>query len=393
MTESKEYIQRNMSKSKEYIQKQFHRTVSETLKSHNLFPDGSRILIGCSGGADSLALVKALQGVAKHRHMDWELGIITIDHMIRPESADELEGVRRWAKEWKVPFFSSAVDIPALAKERQESLETVGRDIRYIEFQSVAGEEDYDYIAVAHHKDDQVETILAHLIRGSGLKGLLGMDVIHQDYDHEVPIVRPLLDVTKAEIREYLGTYDIVPFEDPSNDDITYTRNNIRHQVVPALQAINPNIVETLCGFSGRMRDIDAYLEEQAKTVAKRVVTYSDEDLITIAQYKMAMNIATTDRLRPGEPIITNDKGILLASINRRELRKESIVMQTQVLQQVWSAVEAFTNVDVTLSAMHIKQLLDIVKTGEPKTFTIKGIHMVAQCDTICVYENMENIR
>ena len=219
------------------------------------------------------------------------------------------------------------------------------------------------------------------------------MDVIHQDYDHEVPIVRPLLDVTKAEIREYLGTYDIVPFEDPSNDDITYTRNNIRHQVVPALQAINPNIVETLCGFSGRMRDIDAYLEEQAKTVAKRVVTYSDEDLITIAQYKMAMNIATTDRLRPGEPIITNDKGILLASINRRELRKESIVMQTQVLQQVWSAVEAFTNVDVTLSATHIKQLLDIVKTGEPKTFTIKGIHMVAQCDTICVYENMENIR
>ena len=67
--------------------------------------------------------------------------------------------------------------------------------------------------------------------------------------------------------------------------------------------------------------------------------------------------------------------------------------MQTQVLQQVWSAVEAFTNVDVTLSATHIKQLLDIVKTGEPKTFTIKGIHMVAQCDTICVYENMENIR
>ena len=122
------------------------------------------------------------------------------------------------------------------------ALETVGRCERYKWFNELAEREHYDYIVTAHHKDDQGETILAHILRGSGIKGITGMSVISHDYT--VPIVRPLLSVTKDEILEYARLQDIEYCVDASNEDVKYNRNRIRHEVIPMLQTINPNVVD-----------------------------------------------------------------------------------------------------------------------------------------------------
>ena len=174
------------------------RRVNHTLKLHKLFPEHSRILIACSGGPDSIALLHLLQDIAAHRHTKYKLGIAIVDHSIRPESKAEVLWLRNQVDVLGLSFYTTAFDVPTLSKDLKLSEETVGRRVRYQWLNEIAHSEGYDYIAVAHHKDDQAESILAHLIRGTGLNGLTGMAVVSHDYD--IPVIRPLLDVTKEEL-------------------------------------------------------------------------------------------------------------------------------------------------------------------------------------------------
>lgn len=326
--------------------KELIRTINHTLKSHNLFPENSRILVACSGGPDSMALLYLLQDIATHRHTTYRIGVAIVDHCIRPESKDEVLWLQHQVEELGLPFYSATFDVPRLSKEHKKSEETIGRQVRYQWLNEIAQSEGYDYIAVAHHKDDQAESILAHLIRGAGLNGLTGMAVV--SYDYEVPVIRPLLDVTKAELLAYLVDRGLTYCVDSTNEDVRYQRNRIRHRIMPELEAINPNVVDAIARLGSSISEDLA--------VISNLTTQAFERLVTIAKGEM--------------------------SLSRRALRKEPLAIQRRLWQCLVSSIDS----DLTLTSAHQEQLLDIVNTGEKKTFTIKSIKVIAQCDTIKVY-------
>ena len=322
------------------------RRVNHTLKLHKLFPEHSRILIACSGGPDSMALLHLLQDIAAHRHTKYKLGIAIVDHSIRPESKDEVLWLRNQVDALGLSFYTTTFDVPTLSKDLKLSEETVGRQVRYQWLNEIAQSEGYDYIAVAHHKDDQAESILAHLIRGTGLNGLTGMAVVSNDYD--IPVIRPLLDVTKAELLAYLADRKLTYCIDSTNDDIRYQRNRIRHRIIPELEAINPAMVDAIV----------------------RLGSSVNEDVMVISD----LTSRTFDKLVS----IGKDE----VRISRRALRQEPLAIQRRLWQRLVSTIDS----DLTLTSAHQEQLLDIVNTGEKKTFTIKSIKVIAQCDTIKVY-------
>ena len=197
---------------------------------------GCSLVVGLSGGSDSTALLLILKELSSE--YDWKLTAVHVDHGIRP-AADrlrDLEFCRNLSEELKIPFFSFTEDIPAYAKERHLSLETAGRIRRYELLESVRLEQKADMIVTAHHLDDQEETILLHLFRGSGLKGLCGME----PYDPQRKLLRPLLEIRKKELEEFLACRGQSYVTDETNFETDAVRNRIRHQVLPAIRDALP---------------------------------------------------------------------------------------------------------------------------------------------------------
>ena len=326
--------------------KEIIRTINHTLKSHNLFPENSRILVACSGGPDSMALLHLLQDIATHRHTTYKIGVAIVDHCIRPESKDEVLWLQHQVEELGLPFYSATCDVPRLSKEHKKSEETIGRQVRYQWLNEIAQSEGYDYISVAHHKDDQAESILAHIIRGSGLNGLTGMSVVQSEY--AIPVVRPLLDVTKEDLLAYIGTKHISYCVDSTNEDVRYQRNRIRHRIIPELEAVNPAVVDAIVRLGSSVNEDVMVISDLTSRTFDKLVSIGDDEV----------------------------------RISRRALRQEPLAIQRRLWQRLVSTIDS----DLTLTSAHQEQLLDIVNTGEKKTFTIKSIKVIAQCDTIKVY-------
>ena len=326
--------------------KEIIRTINHTLKSHNLFPENSRILVACSGGPDSMALLHLLQDIATHRHTTYKIGVAIVDHCIRPESKDEVLWLQHQVEELGLPFYSATFDVPRLSKEHKQSEETIGRQVRYQWLNEIAQSEGYDYISVAHHKDDQAESILAHIIRGSGLNGLTGMSVVQSEY--AIPVVRPLLDVTKEDLLAYIGTKHISYCVDSTNENVRYQRNRIRHRIIPELEAVNPAVVDAIVRLGSSVNEDVMVISDLTSRTFDKLVSIGDDEV----------------------------------RISRRALRQEPLAIQRRLWQRLVSTIDS----DLTLTSAHQEQLLDIVNTGEKKTFTIKSIKVIAQCDTIKVY-------
>jgi tRNA(Ile)-lysidine synthase len=218
---------------------------------------GEKVVVGVSGGADSMALlhlfvqVRDEMGLAPH--------MIHVHHGIRGEEADEdAVFVEQIAQLWQVPFTVQHVDVPALAQEHKLSLEEAARKARYSILAQTAAIIGTQLIAVAHNADDQAETVLMHLLRGSGLAGLRGILPI-VSLDGQSTIVRPLLDVPHTALEEYCTTHQITPRQDSTNADLAYFRNRLRHQVMPLLNELVPGLRERL-GQSASLLSADHQL-------------------------------------------------------------------------------------------------------------------------------------
>src|SRR5579875_2165050 len=207
---------------------------------HQLLPERGEIVVAVSGGADSLCLLHLLHrlcGPGK-RYPAVSLRAAHLNHMLRgAESARDASVVANIIESWAIPFTSGEIDVIALAKAEKRSLEEAARIARYRFLRGIAKG---GRIAVAHHADDQVETLLLHWLRGSGLSGMVGMQPRQQD------IIRPLLAVSRAETRAYCQENGITPLEDHSNIDPRFVRNRIRHELLPLLRQLNPGIQRTL---------------------------------------------------------------------------------------------------------------------------------------------------
>ncbi len=243
-------------------------------QEHRLFTPGECLMVGMSGGPDSVALAAALRQYAPERAL--QLHIAHLDHMLRPDSAADAAYVLQLAQAWSIPAIVEARDVASLAARTGHGLEQAARLARYAFLAQAAAEVGAATVVVAHHADDQAETLLMNLIRGSGLEGLKAMtpvarypltaDEIERTLGRGlVPmperLVRPLLDVSRSTILAYLGQLGLPVRDDPSNRDLRFLRNRVRHQILPLLEKENPRLREALRRTSQLVADDLALLE------------------------------------------------------------------------------------------------------------------------------------
>jgi tRNA(Ile)-lysidine synthase len=250
--------------------------VTACIDRYHLLPGTGKVVVGVSGGADSLSLIHLLLqlcGPGK-RYPGVEVQAAHLNHLLRgAESEHDAQVVAHTMETWGVPFTLGRTDVPALARREKRSLEDAARVARYRFLREVAGGQP---IAVAHHADDQVETLLLHWLRGSGLAGLVGMPPRQGD------IIRPLLGITRAEILAYCREHALAPLEDQSNRDPRFLRNRVRHELLPLLQELNPAIRRTLLRNAEVARIDLAWLETQVESCWSSTVVAEQEETITL---------------------------------------------------------------------------------------------------------------
>jgi len=227
---------------------------------------GETVLVACSGGADSTALLYVLHEI--RRDGDGRLAVAHFDHGLRKTSGRDADFVHRMAADLELPFYLEKQDIRAVARARGLNLEEAGRLLRYDFLRRLAASIGAAKIATGHTLDDQAETVLMRLLRGSGPRGLGGIAPVFED-----AIIRPLLDVRRSEIEIYLRARRLSHCEDETNRDRRYRRNDIRHRLIPYLEKkFEPAIVEKL----GRLADVlageDRALEGQAKKILPKLI-------------------------------------------------------------------------------------------------------------------------
>lgn len=237
-------------------------SLRETLRQYFQMYGGRTLVVAVSGGADSLALLHGL--TTRRDELDLTLHVATLDHGIRGEAgAADAEYVRQLAQAWGVACTVGRVDVPKLAQEWKVGIEAAARRARYDFLARVCHELNTSYVVTAHNANDQVETILMHIIRGSGTRGLAGMESAAMPYHSTIRLARPLLNVTRAEIDAYCAEHGIIPRHDETNDDTRYTRNRIRHEVLPLLRQINPQVDAALLRLSEIARIDDWALQQR----------------------------------------------------------------------------------------------------------------------------------
>jgi tRNA(Ile)-lysidine synthase len=243
---------------------------------------GARVLIGVSGGADSVSLLRALHLLRQELNLC--LHVAHLNHQLRAEAADE---DARWVEglclRLSLPVSIGTANIARIAADSSRGIEEAARDARYRFLQRVARESGCRAIAVAHTADDQAETILHHIIRGTGLAGLAGIPR-ERELEPGLGLVRPLLEVTKAEVIEFLTETGQDFREDETNRDEVLTRNYLRRRLIPTIrQELNPNFPDALCRLGQQASEIQQSITWAAGMLLERVleVSSSSESRLT----------------------------------------------------------------------------------------------------------------
>lgn len=244
--------------------------ILNTIKKHNMIKPNTKVLVACSAGPDSMSLLHILHKYKEKLNIT--LGAVCIDHGIRLQGWAEVELLKEYCKKNDLNFHSFYDDVPRRSEEKKLSVETAGRQVRYGAFNYLVENFEYDYVALGHHKGDQAETVLAHLIRGSGLTGLRGMEYIHENK------IRPLLDVRKEELLKYAICEKISYAWDHTNDEVEYERNKLRLEIIPQLEKLNPQVVDALSRLGELATLDDMYLENLAKKTLKEILLEKHND-------------------------------------------------------------------------------------------------------------------
>ena len=270
-----------------------YKKVTDYIRENNLINEGDTIVEGISGGADSVCLLLMLEEYKKE--VDFNTVAVHVHHGIRKKSADkDLKFVEKLCAEKGVELKSFRKDIPLICKITKESEEECGRRVRYELFDEVCSEHEGAKIAVAHHMNDQAETVLFRIIRGSGIKGLGGMEAKRDN------IIRPLLCLKREEIEQYLEEEDQSYRNDETNKTLEYSRNYIRRKIIPKLEGVRKNAVEHIYALSGEASAINAFMEKKASELLEEASKEADRKYITkglTQKYK-------ADVLSEAEPIL-----------------------------------------------------------------------------------------
>jgi tRNA(Ile)-lysidine synthase len=243
----------------------------------NHLPDDDTVVVGVSGGPDSLCLLDLAW-----RNVNTYVVVAHFNHRLRPEADREVEYVRNIAEQMRLPFVTESADVQGYANEHKLSLEEAARILRYRFLFAQAHAHQAVAVAVGHTADDQVETVLMHLLRGAGLSGLKGMTGVTYltEFDWEIPVVRPILHLWRGDTEAYCREHGLQPILDPSNADETYFRNRLRHSLIPELETYNPRIKEALLRMTQTLAGDYEALTETVDAAWPKVVCAAGADYV-----------------------------------------------------------------------------------------------------------------
>ena len=244
--------------------------VLETIKKYNLIQDGDRIVLGVSGGPDSISMLNILNDIRndKNLHMRFDIIVAHVNHLIREEAKDDEEFVKDFCKKLDVPFYSKSIDVQKIANTNKIGTEEAGRNARYEFFNEILEKTNSNKIAIAHNKNDKVETMIMNILRGSGIAGLKGIEPIKNN-----KYIRPLIECERFEIEEYYKEKNIDARIDKTNFENIYTRNKVRNIVIPYIKKeFNPNIIQTMDRLSELVKEEDEYLDNTVKNTYKELI-------------------------------------------------------------------------------------------------------------------------
>ncbi|MEW9122378.1 MAG: tRNA lysidine(34) synthetase TilS [Thermotaleaceae bacterium] len=297
----------------------------QTIQNNYLLQWGQGIVIGVSGGPDSVALLHLLWRIRENYNL--KLYVVHLNHQFRGEEAEkDANFVEQLCKKLDVPAYIFSENIEKYSKYRGLSFEEGGRERRYELFNEILLQNKAHKIAIAQNLDDQAETVLMRLFRGAGLAGLGG---IHYQRDH---IIRPLLDITRGEIEDYCCRHELQPRIDKTNFESIYTRNRIRLELLPYIEKhFNPGIKETLSRTAKLMQEDSAFMEQMAHQAFEKICEKKDAELIL--------------------------------SIKNFEVHPLSI--QKRILRE---AIRLFNRNLKNIEGKHIDQILDFINRGQVGT-------------------------
>ena len=249
--------------------------VMETIKKYNLINSKDKIVLGVSGGPDSIAMLDILRQIKDE--MNFEMYVAHINHNIRGKEADaDEEYVKKYCEKYNIKCFSKKIDVPTIAQDKKIGTEEAGREVRYNYFEEVLIETKSNKIAIAHNKNDKVETIIMHILRGSGISGLKGIEPKRDE-----KYIRPLIECDRTE--KYCEDNKLNPRIDKTNFENEYTRNKIRNIVIPYIkQEFNPNIIETITRLSDVIASEDRYIEDTSIVEYKKICILESTDKIEL---------------------------------------------------------------------------------------------------------------
>lgn len=251
--------------------------ILETIKKYNLIKNGDKIVIGVSGGPDSITLLNVLLEIKQEKIIDFDMVVCHINHMIRKEAAEDEEYVSNFCKKYNIEFFAKRIEIEKISKEEKIGTEEAGRKARYEFFNEILEKTSSNKIATAHTANDNAETVLMNIIRGSGTGGLKGIEAKRDN------LIRPLIECKREEIEEYCKKNNLNPRIDKTNFENIYTRNKIRNLLIPYIKEnFNPNIIETINRLSYLSKAENDYLEKETSKRFKEILIEKKNDEIIL---------------------------------------------------------------------------------------------------------------
>lgn len=237
-----------------------------TIKDNNLIEKGDKIVVGVSGGPDSITLLYCLNKYKEK--LGYEIVVAHINHLIRKDSTEDEQFVENVCEKMGIKCYVKRAEVEKIAKEQKKGSEEVGRKIRYDFFDIIAKKENANKIAIAHNMNDNAETMLLNIIRGSGMQGLEGIQA--EEYGK---YIRPLINCSREDIEEYCEKYNLQPRIDSTNKENIYRRNIIRNKLLPEIKELNPNIVQSLSNLSKIVKVQNMHIKNEVENIYNKIAT------------------------------------------------------------------------------------------------------------------------
>ena len=253
--------------------------VLETIKKYNMIENGEKVVLAVSGGPDSICMLDILNDIKNDETIDinFEIVVAHVNHMIRKEAEEDEKYVKKYCEEKQIEFYSKSIDVQKMANNNKIGVEEAGRKARYDFFDEILERTNAQKIAIAHNKNDKVETVLMHILRGSGINGLKGIEAKRGKY------IRPLIECERNEIEDYCSKKNLQPRIDKTNFENEYTRNKVRNLLIPYIQKeFNPNLIKTIDRLSNLVAEEEKYMDKQVEKVYKEMLISESENEIQL---------------------------------------------------------------------------------------------------------------